>query len=103
MFCCTLLYVHSSFAILIGKREQVALLGLSFWCLVIVKWLFLVMPWVCLQFLIMVVPDNAHYFNRSISFRYPLGIPIQELDELSCTSIKILLQFIRCIRLLDVL
>ena len=30
-FCCTLLYVHSSFAIiLMGKRELVALLGVSF-------------------------------------------------------------------------
>ena len=37
MFCCTLLYVHSSFAIiLMGKRELVALLSLSSWCLVIV-------------------------------------------------------------------
>ena len=32
--CCTLLYVHSSFAvILMGKRELVALLSLSSWCL----------------------------------------------------------------------
>ena len=31
MFCCTLLYVHSSFAItLIGKRKLVALLGFFF-------------------------------------------------------------------------
>ena len=30
MFCCTLLYVHSSFAIiLVGQRELVALLSLS--------------------------------------------------------------------------
>ena len=37
MFCCTLLYVHSSYAIiLMGKREVVTLLGLSSWCLVIV-------------------------------------------------------------------
>ena len=37
MFCCTLHYVHSSLAIiLMGKRELVALLGLSSWCLVIV-------------------------------------------------------------------
>ena len=37
MFCCTLLYVHSSFAIiLIGKRELVALLSLSSWRLVMV-------------------------------------------------------------------
>ena len=36
MFCYTLLYVHSSFAIiLMGKRELVALLSLSSWCLVI--------------------------------------------------------------------
>ena len=36
MFCCTLLYVHSSIAIiLIGKRELVALLNLSSWCLVV--------------------------------------------------------------------
>ena len=63
MFCCALLYVHSSFAIiLMGKRELVALLGLSCWCLVIVVWLFLVVPWVCQQFVIKVFPDHTHYF-----------------------------------------
>ena len=37
MFCCALLCVHSSFAIIsMGKRELVALLCLSSWCLVIV-------------------------------------------------------------------
>ena len=42
MFCCTLLYVHSSIAIiLMGKRELVALLNLSSWCLVMVERLFL--------------------------------------------------------------
>ena len=55
MFCCTLLYVHSSFAIiLMGKRELVALLILSLWCLVMIVWLFLVVPWVCLRFVIVV-------------------------------------------------
>ena len=55
MFCCALLCVHSSFAvILIGKRELVALLCLSSWCLVIVVWLFLTMTPVCLQFVIVV-------------------------------------------------
>ena len=59
--CCTLLYVHSSFAtILMGKRELVALISLSFWCLVIVVWLFLAVPWVCLQFVIVVFPDHTH-------------------------------------------
>ena len=38
MFCCVLLYVHSSFAInLMGKRELIALLCLSSWCLVIIR------------------------------------------------------------------
>ena len=63
MFCCTLLNVHSSFAItLIGKRELVALLSLSSWFLMIVVWLFLPVPWVCLQFVIVFFPDHTHYF-----------------------------------------
>ena len=63
MFCCTLLYVHSSIAIiLMGKRELVALLNLSSWCLVMVEWLFLTGPWGCLQFVIVVFPDHTHYF-----------------------------------------
>ena len=38
MFCCTLLCVRSSIAIiLMGKRELVALLNLSPWCLVMVE------------------------------------------------------------------
>ena len=50
LFCCTLLYVHSSIAIiLMGKRELVVLLNLSSWCLVMVEWLFLAVPWGCLR------------------------------------------------------
>ena len=63
MFCCMLLYVHSSIAIiLMGKRELVALLNLSSWCLVMVEWLFLAVPWGCLRFVIVVFPDHTHYF-----------------------------------------
>ena len=41
VFYCTLLYVHSSFVIiLMEKRELVALLSLSSWCFMIVVWLF---------------------------------------------------------------
>ena len=59
MFCCTLLYVHSSIAIiLMGKRELVALLGLSSWLMV--ERLFLEMPQGCLQFVIVVFPDHTH-------------------------------------------
>ena len=61
MFCCTLLYVHSSIAIiLIGKRELVALLGMSSWCLVMVEWLFLVVQWGCLRFMIVAFPNHTH-------------------------------------------
>ena len=60
MFCCALIYVHSSFAIiLMGKRELDALLSLSFWCLVIVVWLFLAVSCVCLQFVIVVFHDHT--------------------------------------------
>ena len=61
MFCYALLYVHSSFAIiLMGKGELVALLGLSSCCPVMIVWLFLAVSSVCLQFVIVVVPDHAH-------------------------------------------
>ena len=61
MFCCTLLYVNSSVAIILkGKRELVASLNLSSRCLVIVEWLFLAVPWGCLQFVIVVFPDHTH-------------------------------------------
>ena len=61
MFCCTLLYVHSSIAIiLMGKRELIALFNLSSWCLVMVERLFLAVPRGCLQFVIVVFPDHTH-------------------------------------------
>ena len=67
MFCCTLLYVHSSIAIiLMGKRELVALLNLSSWCLVMGERLFLAVPWGCLWFVIVVFPDLTHYFSYKI-------------------------------------
>ena len=69
MFCCTLLYVHSSFAIiLMGKRELVDLLSLSSWSLVMVVWLFLAVPWGCLRFVIVVFPDHTHLIVLSFSF-----------------------------------
>ena len=61
MVCCTLLYVHSSIAIiLMGKRELVALLDLPSLCLVKVEWLFLVVPWGCLRFVIVAFPYHTH-------------------------------------------
>ena len=66
MFCCMLLYVHSSIAIImIGKRELVDLLNLSSRCLVMVEWLFLAVPRGCLRFVIMIFPDHTYYFSCS--------------------------------------
>ena len=63
MFCCMLLYVHSSIAIIVmGKTELVALLNLSSWCLVMFERLFLAVPWGCLRFVIVVFPDHTTYY-----------------------------------------
>ena len=72
MFCCMLLYVHSSIAIiLMGKRELIALL-LSSWCFVMVERLFLGMPQGCLQFVIVVFPDHTHllFLNQQLTILY---------------------------------
>ena len=68
MFCCTLLYAHSSIAIiLMWKRELVVLLNLSSWCLVMVERLFLAVPRGCLRFVIVVFPDHTHVLFLNIS------------------------------------
>ena len=43
-----------------GKRELIALLNLSSWCLVMVERLFLAVPRGSLQFVIVVFPDHTH-------------------------------------------
>ena len=72
-FCCAFLYVHSSFAInLMGKTELVALLSVSSWCLVIVVLLFLAVPCVCLQFVIMVFPDHTLLYFGIFGCKFPI-------------------------------
>ena len=71
MFCCTLLYVHSSLAIiLMGKIELIALLNLSSWCLVMVERLFLTVPRGCLYFVIVVFPDHTHLLFTIVFMTY---------------------------------
>ena len=62
IFGCALLYVHSDFCNHLDgeERELVALLSLSSWCHVIAVWLFLTVPYVCLQFEIVICPDHTH-------------------------------------------
>ena len=68
MFCCTLLYVHSSVVVVLaGERGLVVLLGLSSWCLIVVEWLFLAVLWGGMWFVIVVFPDHTHllFFKKS--------------------------------------
>ena len=63
LFCYALLCVLSSFAIILKrKRKLVSLLLLSYRRIVTVDvlWLFLTVPWVGLQHLIVVFPDHTH-------------------------------------------
>ena len=86
MFCCTLLYVHSSIAIiLMGKRELIALLNLSSWCLVMVEQLFLAVPRGSLQFVIVVFPDHTHllFFKKGGRFKAINYSPVS-LTSLCC-------------------
>ena len=68
LICCALhalLYVQSSFAIILKrKRKLVALLLLSYNCLATVNvlWLFLMVPWLGLRCVIVVFPDHTHLF-----------------------------------------
>ena len=96
MFCCTFLYVPSSFAIIfMGKRELVALLSLSFWCLVIVVWLFLVVPWVSPQFVIVVFPDYTHLlFLKTLPITLLTLLYNHPFNQKSLTSWLLFVMFI---------
>ena len=78
MFCCTLLYVRSSIAIiLMGKREPVALLNVSSWCLVMVEWFFFAVPWGCQRFVIVVFPDHTHFLFFIIKCDKTHGLKVE--------------------------
>ena len=65
LFCYALLCVQFSFAIIMKRnRKLVALLSLSFRCIVTTytMWLFLVVPWVGLLYVMVVFPDHTHFF-----------------------------------------
>ena len=53
------------------------LLSLSSWCLVMVVWLFLEVPWVCLLFVIVVFPDHTHLLF--IAFETVLQSPMSSV------------------------
>ena len=69
-----------------GKRELVALLSLSSCSLLIVLWLFLAVPRVCLWFVIVLFPDHTHLLFWTV----PLSKDIseKELSEMKTASQK---------------
>ena len=76
LFWNSLLCVLCSFAIILTrKRELITLFLLSFRCLVTVNvlWLFLMVPLVYLQCVIVIFPDHAHLLFYSFS-KYYLGV-----------------------------
>ena len=58
-----------------GKRELVALLNLSSWCLMMVEWLFLAVPLGCPQFVIVVFPDHTHLL-------FLMCQPVQHVEQI---------------------
>ena len=58
--CYFMSILYSIVIILMWKRDLVALLNLSSWCLVMVERLFLAVPWGCLRFVIVVFPNHTH-------------------------------------------
>ena len=64
LICDALIYVHSSFVIILKKkRKLVDLLLLSYRCLATVNilWLFVTLPWVGLLCVIVVFSDHTHF------------------------------------------
>ena len=66
MFCVLLCVTLCSFCLCSrldgecgGGGGLVALFGLSSWCLMVVMWLFLAVPWVCLRFVVAEFPCHV--------------------------------------------
>ena len=68
LFCYALLCVHSSFAIILKKRKLVALLLLSYRHIVSINvlWLFFMVPWVGLQYVIVIFAYHTHLLSDSV-------------------------------------
>ena len=77
LFCNVFLCVHSSDAIILKrKRKLVALLLLSYRCIVAINvlWFFLMVPWVGTQYVFVAFPDHTHLLfvmTKKISTKLP--------------------------------
>ena len=69
LFCCASLCVHSSLTIILKRlRKLVASILLSYGCTVTVNFLllFLTVPWLGLQCVIVVFPDHTHLLLKQV-------------------------------------
>ena len=76
LFCYALLCVHFSFDIILRrKRKLVSLLLLSCRCIVTINFLrlFLTVPWVGLQYLIVLFPDHTHFLLELCTLQFYSG------------------------------
>ena len=72
-----------------GKRELVALLNLSSWCLVVVGRLFLAVPRGCLRFVIVVFPDHTHFlYLMSPAILYCLNYLSTQVTPWFCLKLR---------------
>ena len=99
LFCYALLCVHFSFAIILKrKRKLVALLLLSYRCIVTIDvlWLLLKVPWVGLQCEIVVFPAHTHllFENREV-FAIDHIIQLYKISALSQT--RSIFQILTCL------
>ena len=68
LFCYALLCVHSGFEIILKRKRKLAsLLLLPYICVVTINvlWFFLTVPWVGLQYVIVLFPDHTHLLFKS--------------------------------------
>ena len=98
LFCYALLYVHSSFAITLKrKRKLIALLLLSYRCIVTINvlWFFLAVPWVGLQCLIVVFLDHINLLVCDIRLCHFLVILTRFLFDYFAPLLQLLFRRIR--------
>ena len=91
LFCYALVCVHSSFAIILKrKRKLVALLLLSYRCIVYLNviWLFLTELWVGLQCVFVVFSDHTHL---PYGYSYPVAYHSTYTTNISNVPLKKLL------------
>ena len=94
VFCYALLCIHSGFAsILKRERKLIALLLLSYRCIVTINvlWLFLTVPWVRLQCVIMVFPDHTHLLFNPNQLTIVDSARLTEIKNVRVLTIYILL------------